>query len=62
MSVGVCVSVATRRRPPEHTYVWLDIFAVPQATPDHSSFLQEVGPRKQQQISTKRLNSRIAAE
>ncbi|GLI60197.1 hypothetical protein VaNZ11_002267 [Volvox africanus] len=29
-------------RPAEHTYVWLDVFAVPQVSSDHSGFLQEI--------------------
>ncbi|KAG2434953.1 hypothetical protein HYH02_012149 [Chlamydomonas schloesseri] len=29
-------------RPAEHTYVWLDVFAVPQVSPDHSGFLHEI--------------------
>eukprot|EP00198_Chlamydomonas_reinhardtii_P010821 XP_001700158.1 predicted protein [Chlamydomonas reinhardtii] len=29
-------------RPAEHTYVWLDMFAVPQVSPDHSGFLHEI--------------------
>ncbi|KAG2434845.1 hypothetical protein HXX76_007730 [Chlamydomonas incerta] len=29
-------------RPAEHTYVWLDVFAVPQVSPDHGGFLHEI--------------------
>ncbi|GLC42781.1 hypothetical protein PLESTB_001417400 [Pleodorina starrii] len=29
-------------RPAEHTYVWLDVFAVPQVSSNHSGFVQEI--------------------
>ncbi|KXZ45741.1 hypothetical protein GPECTOR_51g727 [Gonium pectorale] len=30
------------KRPAEHTYVWLDVFAVPQVSPVHGGFLHEI--------------------
>ncbi|EFJ47980.1 hypothetical protein VOLCADRAFT_117754, partial [Volvox carteri f. nagariensis] len=29
-------------RPAEHTYIWLDVFAVPQVSSNHSGFVQEI--------------------